>query len=932
LLFCIGVHTIDATAERLLVLHTNTIGLIARPEWGVLMVKSKQRTLLSCAISSVLGVSGAAVLAQENPRTSVLEEVVVTAEKREANIQEVPVAVSAYTSERRDMLGLNTVEDFARFTPSLTYRNNDRLSMRGFGRLTNSIGTDPSIALYSDGIFSSSMADTSTPSLFIERTEILRGPQGTLYGRNSIGGTLNIISKRPTDKFDGVVRGGVGNYGEWRTEALVRGPISDSVRYLLGGSMQRRDEGFIENRGPGGDTATVDRWGVEAQIEADLGDSVVARLRYTRFDWDDSYGVGNTLLNNISPYDTTSLVGNGNGALYYNTARGNPDANPAVTDPYVMNTNREAVGRLRDHNRIHLDMTWDLGGTTLKYLGGYQEYAYDTGGDLDGGNRVGTQTIANPPGIAQLSVDFDGAAGPLAPFTFANPAFNATNASVDGHTFYTETQSWWSNELNLSSNSEGAVQWIVGLYQYDQTYDQPQGIRVPNDAALATPANSTIANPDRNILLVDGHLETQSYAGFGQIDWSVADNWTLMLGARYTKDKKEGLDYARLVARGPTTAISAADAQPTLDGAIFAQTRAAMGNPAATPAEVDAFLRANPATAAAITGGVTGQFLASTQGLALDVTTTQVCGAAPCPADLRASPRGGLERDLQGDWDAVTGTAGLRWEPTEDTNTYLRYSRGYKSGGWLGSNGLTANPYADAEYVNAYELGLKQSLSGRLQMNTALYFNDYQGFQAPLTVQREASTESRFLNLDAETYGVEIETVWSPIDTLQLFFNYSYLHTEITDGCCFVDSADPGGVALGARPVSLVSPGRVAQTLEGNNLPLSPENKWTIGFNYTWSFAPGALTFTGMYTDTDDQQTSIWMNPGYTAPSFEIADFRLLWTDAENRYTVIGFVKNASDELGYGSSSPSSPTAVGSRHEVSLAFPRTYGMELQYRF
>ncbi len=893
------------------------------------MLKSNQRTLLSCAISGVLGLGGAAALAQESSRTSILEEVIVTAEKREVNIQDVPVAVSAYTSERRDVLGLNTVEDFARFTPSLTYRNNDRLSMRGFGRLTNSIGTDPSIALYSDGIFSTSMADTSTPSLFIERTEILRGPQGTLYGRNSIGGTLNIISKRPTDKFQGEVRGSAGNYGEWHTDALVRGPITDNVRYLLGGSMQRRDEGFIENRGAAEDTATVDRWMVEAQLEADLGESAVARLRYSKFEWDDTYGVGNTLLNGISPYDTTSFVGNGNGALYYNTARGLTEPNPAVNDPYTMNTNRDAPGVLRDHNRIHLDVTWDLGGSTLKYLGGYQEYAYDTGGDYEGANRTGFQTIAVPT-VAALTIDLDGA-GPLGTFVVPNPAFNATNVSVDAHTFYTESQSWWSNELNLSSNGEGAVQWIVGLFQYDQTYDQPQGIRVPNDPALAAPLNSAIANPDRNILLVDGHLETQSYAGFGQIDWSLAEKWTLTLGARYTKDKKEGLDYARLVARGPTTATGAADSGTTLENAIIGQVRTLAGNPNMTPAEVDFFLRNHPSGPAVI-NGVSAAVLGITQGGALDVTSTQVCGAAPCAADLRASPRGGLERDLAGDWDAVTGTVGLRWEPTETTDTYLRYGRGYKSGGWLGSNGLTANPYADEEYVNSYELGWKQAVGGRFQLNTALYFNDYQGFQAPLTVQRESSTESRFLNLDAETYGLEIETVWSPIDAMQVFINYSYLHTEITDGCCFVDSADPGAVASGARPVSVISPGRVAQTLEGNSLPLSPENKWTFGMNYTWNFTPGALTFTGMYTDTDDMQSSIWTNPAYVAPSFEIADFRMLWTDAEDRYTVIGFVKNAFDEVGYGSVTPSSPTAVGTRREVSLTFPRTFGMELQFRF
>jgi iron complex outermembrane receptor protein len=900
------------------------------------MLKSKQRTLLSCAISSVLGLGGAAALAQEASRTSVLEEVIVTAEKRAVNIQDVPVAVSAYTSERRDVLGLNSVEDFARFTPSLTYRNNDRLSMRGFGRLTNSIGTDPSIALYSDGIFSSSMADTSTPSLYIERTEILRGPQGTLYGRNSIGGTLNIISKRPTDKFEGEIRGQVGNYGEWHTDALIRGPITEHLRYLLGGGIVKRDEGFIENRGTAEDTATVDRWLVEAQLEADLGESVVARLRYSKFEWDDSYGVGNTLLNNISNYDTLNLVGNGNGALYYNTARGNPEPNPGVTDPYTMNTNREAPGVLRDHNRIHLDVTADLGGTTLKYLGGYQEYAYDTGNDMDLGNRTGTQTIGVPANIALMSVDFDGAAGPLTPFTFGNPAFNATNASVDGLGFYTESQRWWSNEVNLSSNGDGAVQWIVGLFQYNQTYDQPQGLRIPDDPALAAPVGA-LPNPDRNILLVDGHLETDSYAGFGQIDWNVADNWTLTVGARYTKDKKEGLDYARLVARGPTTATGAADAPPTLENALVGQVRQLAGNPNLTPAQVDAFIRSLPAAnQAALLGGVAGAVLAQTQGLALDVTQQQVCGAVACPPDMRASARGGLERDLAGDWDAVTGTVGLRWEPREGTDTYLRYSRGYKSGGWLASNGLTLNPYADPEYVNTYELGFKQIVGGRLQLNTAVYFNDYKGFQAPLTVQRDQSTESRFLNLDAETYGVEIETVWSPTDALQLFLNYGYLHTEITDGCCFVDSADPLAQASGAQGVSVVSPTRIAQTLEGNQLPLSPENKWTVGFNYTFNFTPGALTFTGMYTDTDDMQTSIWANPDYTAPSFEIADFRLIWNDAQNRYTVIGFVKNAFDEVGYGSVSPSSPTLAppppGVRKEVSLTFPRTYGMEVQYRF
>ena len=292
------------------------------------MLKSKQRTLLSCAISSVLGLGGAAALAQEATRTSVLEEVVVTAEKRAVNIQDVPVAVSAYTSETRTLLGVNTVEDLARFTPSVAYRNDDRLAIRGVGRLTNAVGTDPAVALYSDGVFSTSMADTSTPALFIERTEILRGPQGTLYGRNSVGGAINVISKRPSDEFEGEVRLQGGNYSFYHADARVSGPINNSVRYSLGGYSEKRDEGFIKNRGPAEDGATSDRWMVDAQLEADLGEHAVARIRYSKFEWSDTYGVGNTLLSSISPYDTTLPY---NGGLYYNSTFGFTGTNPGST-------------------------------------------------------------------------------------------------------------------------------------------------------------------------------------------------------------------------------------------------------------------------------------------------------------------------------------------------------------------------------------------------------------------------------------------------------------------------------------------------------------------------------------------------------------------------------------------------------------------------
>ncbi len=829
--------------------------------------------------ASVAAMSAATQAAAQDAFT--IEELVVTAEKREQSLQDVPVAVTAYTSEKRDLMGVATVEDLARVTPSVAYTNNDRLSIRGFGRLTNAIGTDPSVALYSDGIFSNSMADSSTPSLFIERTEILRGPQGTLYGRNSIGGALNIIGKRPSDTFQGEVRGAVGNYGSWRTDALVTGPITEGLRFLVGGSVERRDEGFIENIGPGGDTSALKRYIVEAQVEADLGENITARLRYTKFDWDDSYGVGNIHEAVISPYDTVSATGLENSALYYNPTFGYAGVNPSIADPYKINMDQTMEGKLSDHHRLHFDLSWDLGGATLKYLAGYQSYTYNTNGDEDRSSRQGLFSIPT-----------------ATPFG----AYTATNVSPNERFFYTEEQKWWSNEINLSSNSDGPLHWIVGLYQYHQEYSQPQGLRVLGDAAMQNPLSLATGrpaapNPNGNYLFVDGSLEVNSYAAFGQIDYEFAENWTLTAGLRYSVDEKSGTDFARYVSRSPTTTTLLQQ---------FASIPAAIG-----------------------------------QGVALDFTTFVVCGGAtiaacnalPQYANLREAQGGGLIRDLKADYDAWTGTLGVQWQPDGDTNAYARYSRGYKSGGWLASNGLTPVPYADPEYVNNYEIGLKKTFGGRFQLNSAIFYADYQGFQAPLRVIISGTTTgTQFLNLDARNWGVELEGQWAPIDNLMLFASYAYINAEVTNGCCFVDVNDPTASKSGAKPVG-GTPAARTQNLEGNRLPMTPENKLNLGANYTFDFDAGSLTLGGTYTYTDDMQTAVFSQANYTAPANEIVDFRALWKDGQDRFTIIGYVKNAFDEVAYQSSTPTSLNANGAFHQtVKLNFPRTYGVEFQYRF
>src|SRR4029453_13436659 len=196
-------------------------------------MKVNQRKLLTCAVSGVLGISVNAALAQEAGRSaSVLEEIIVTAQKRSQGLQEVPVAVSAFTSETRDLLGVNTIADLTDFTPGLSYATTlDRMSLRGVGRLTNNYGSDPGIATYSDGFYTASNVEAGKRAIHTERVEVLRGPQGTLYGRNSIGGALNVISKRPTDEFQGEMRATAGNYDTQIVEGSLSGPVTSWLRF-----------------------------------------------------------------------------------------------------------------------------------------------------------------------------------------------------------------------------------------------------------------------------------------------------------------------------------------------------------------------------------------------------------------------------------------------------------------------------------------------------------------------------------------------------------------------------------------------------------------------------------------------------------------------------------------------------------------------------
>ncbi|MBS0331843.1 MAG: TonB-dependent receptor plug domain-containing protein, partial [Proteobacteria bacterium] len=168
---------------------------------------------------------------------STIEELVVTAEKRSQSLQDVPVAISAFTSQKRELLGITSIQDMTNFTPGLEYTSaNDRNSLRGVARLSNAQALAIPTAVYDDGIYTTSTVTAGKSPIFTDRVEVLRGPQGTLCGRNSLGGAINVISKKPTEDPYAEVRATFANYGHTLLEAAVSGPLAPDLQYRLAGN------------------------------------------------------------------------------------------------------------------------------------------------------------------------------------------------------------------------------------------------------------------------------------------------------------------------------------------------------------------------------------------------------------------------------------------------------------------------------------------------------------------------------------------------------------------------------------------------------------------------------------------------------------------------------------------------------------------------
>ncbi|MFO1015710.1 MAG: TonB-dependent receptor [Caulobacteraceae bacterium] len=552
---------------------------------------------------------------------------------------------------------------------------------------------------------------------------------------------------------------------------------------------------------------------------------------------------------------------------------------------------------LNDTYSINSQLTFHFGGFDMRYIAGYTTYSYDLHSDWDN-TSITSYRIPLAPGVTLCNT---------------TPGCTALTVFPSENFRYIENNRWQAHELTFLSTDDGPLQWVFGIFYFDERYDQPTTISaVPSQTQVYAPrypnfvtVDGTAAplNPSGAMYSAEYDMQTKSEAVFGQIDWSITDAWKMTVGLRYTRDTKKGDEFYRLI--------------------LF-----------------------NDNFATSPFGGATG---VGSLMPAVDITPfVASTGAAPGVVVAgHALPDGRYARSLEATFSSVTGTFGVDWTPDADTLLYGRYSRGYKSGGFNAGT-LAALPLTNPEHVDAFELGLKRSWGANLLINAALFYYDYQDAQIPVGVNISGTIQTQFFNIPkAKSEGFELAAIWSPIENLQLNLTYSLNRTAIQSDCvlvagvatgaCLVDSNDPLGTAAGSQPIgpqiATATGLQQPQSVRGAALPQAPRNKWAFNINYTWEdVLGGSLTLSGNYIWKDLSYASVFNRAYNLAPRWDQVDLRAIWRSEDENLTVIGYVKNVFDTLGYEAAGTGIPLSTGTVSSYVLTQPRVFGIEVHVKF
>ena len=904
--------------------------------FSAFVLQSRRCCVVASALLSIGVVAPAAAQEEDAPESAasegnaiVMEEILVTATKRSTDLMSTPVAVSAVTQERLTSQGVSDVTDLGDLVPNMQVGNSPsdsgvQVTVRGITSNNFTELGDPTVAIHVDGMYTPRPQAGLALLHDVSRVEILRGPQGTLFGRNSTSGSINIITSRPdTELLEGSAEIDVGRFRRVGARAWYNIPVSENLAFRVSGMMEQADS-FIDqevdrfdlafdpdgdgnfeipadgipntdqrrNRAVAADEAyfAVDRWATRVAMRTFFGESAEWQLTFDHFQ-DNSPG-------GLSLKDCEKAEG-----TFFECEH----------DQWYARIN--VPGELDfTIDTVRSEFSWDVfDSVVLEYRVAWSQQERYQQYDGDGGAWVDP----DHPGYGLSRY----CCGGFAPLVRNASAFEQHGFDVEVKfpfedlqltTRYSTYQSM-VHELQFKSTGTGDLSWIAGAFFMEESNSIRFDVEIPFCCTGGVPLAQSFLQPDRGVT---------TEAVFAQFDYAVTDRANLTVGYRQTWDEKFDKGGSNHETIGYWVNPGLYDPA----GGFWYESWGLIG--------VDPTWASNPAFHQA-------NVLTEDMGSLAENFTDRVPGT---------------DNTYSSDWAKGTWRVGFDYLINNDLYAYGYVATGFKAGGFgdkvdvCECGEITAFPY-DPEEVVTYEFGLKgEALDGNLRLLANVFFNDYTDMQRTSWVIVGESVNSGndigtllTSNLaEAGIFGAEFEWDWAEPWPGGRFFGWvSYLNAEIEkledgeDGLFCFERAYLGYSPCPAQdPTQLRGDNTLRRPLDlsGNKLPWSPEwsfsatvdhtwwlgNGWVVGPSLTWNWQAEMFFNDNNYTEGP-------FHAGQKAVSTFNANFRII--NEEQSWALVFFGYNLSDELVRSWADP------GPGYWRANFFPpRTYGVRFSKSF
>ncbi|MDH3640751.1 MAG: TonB-dependent receptor [Gammaproteobacteria bacterium] len=859
--------------------------------------------------ASVIGLTSGAAIAAEG---AVLEEIIVTATRREASLQDVAIPMTAVSGDAlkrkfaQDLRDLTNAAPNVQLEPVGIFQNSASFFIRGQGTGDIESAADSKVAIFVDGVVQGRVSTSMSDMLDVQSVEILRGPQGTLFGRNTVAGAVQILHNEPQmNEWGGSVSVQAGDFGRLDVKGVVNMPMIDDTLAGRIAIKNTHHDGYWKNSFNDKDRGGTDRLTINPSIKWQPNESldIVVRGEWSETR-DDTYMAQSHHYCRNDPFNTfipgapndNDLIVTSE-ALFNLVILGQDPVTAAANAASICakpigtgGSDGEYTETVPEHHgqRANNDVwgiTWqadydlpELG--TLTYVGGYREVEEDLIFTLDPANH-----------------DF-----------FAGERF--------------QDHDQMSHELRFASNFSDQFDFVAGAYYFEQEYTMKQEswgqLFAPNVLWGTTFTGPlTFANEDTQGQAGFSNQTNSAWALFTQANWHATDSLTLTVGGRYTSEKKK-FKHCSIGSGDPSLPLSAAkNAEGCNNAPLY---------------EVDPTRAPLPGA-----GGLTPQLpLRAAIGFDSSGGVENGCrpvldpAGAPILCNNRLTPP-------QEKWTDFTPMAGITYQINDDVMAYFTYTAGFTAGGFNGRGGSasTVGPF-EPEKADNYELGIKSDwFDNRLRVNVTAFSTTVDDFQTAFIrpAPGGGGQETVGSNLGSlETEGVELEVSGAPTPGLTLWTNLSYLKTTRKGFCTDPDGAhgtDPINPPTEGGPFSQGLPvcgpaERITDSLgtfqgwlvpndlaDLNPTGRSPEFTASAGFAYEWNLNDlGNLMISADWLHQGKQTIAgsrVNELPGvvqfngdlisHFRKATDIFNASAIWRSPEARYEAAFFVKNFTNEL-----------------------------------